>query len=253
MQRILTLCSPTGGIGKSTLALHLSQMLAKDGKKTLLVDASPLSPSLDILAGVGERVVYTLSDIANGLCSPSRAALALDGEGPLSLLPLSAGETLTDGQLADAVKRAVKELSPDFTVIDVSPSLFEGARTVSDTVLLMTDPRPASLRSAEAFSSAHEGIDRFILTRASFSYEGCQGEISVIDAVDTVSLPLLGVLPYTPRIRTAEGIPPRSPYEQALKNIKKRLLGEDVPLLSGVTLEGMSRRYFIERQSKAEK
>ena len=252
MKSILALCSPTGGIGKSTFALHLSRMLAECGKSTLLIDASPLSPSLDILAGASERVVYTLSDVANDLCLPSRAALALDGEGPLSLLPLAAGEALTDTQLADAVKRAVKELSPDFTVIDVSSSLFEGARSVSDTVLLMTDPRPASLRSAEAFSSAHEGIDRFIFTRASFSYEGSQGEISVIDAVDTVSLPLLGVLPYTPRIRTVQGIPPRSPYAQALKNIVKRLLGEDVPLLSGVTLEGMSRRYFIERQSKAE-
>ncbi len=252
MAKVLSLFSPAGGIGKSTLALHLAQVLAENGKKVLLIDASPLSPSLDILAEVAERVVYTLSDIANGFCDPARASLALDAEGSLSLLPLAAGEDLTEGRLARAVRAAVKALSPDLAIIDAAPSLYDDARAVSDTVLLLTDLRPASLRSAEAFVSAHEGIDRFLLTRASFSYEGCQSETPVIDTVDRVSLPLLGVLPYTPRLRAVGGIPQRSPYGSALHNVAKRLLGEEVPLLSGVTLEGMSRRYFIERQAKDE-
>ncbi len=252
MAKVLSLFSPTGGIGKSTLALHLAQVLAKNGKRVLLIDASPLSPSLDILADVAEQVVYTLSDIANGFCDPARASLSLDADGKLSLLPLAAGEDLSEGSLARAVKEAVKALSSDFVIIDASPTLYDDARAVSDTVLLLTDLCPASLRSAEAFVSAHEGIDRFLLTRASFSYEGCQRETPVIDTVDRVSLPLLGVLPYTPRLRTVGEIPQHSPYERALYNIAKRLLGENVPLLSGVTLEGMSRRYFIERQAKDE-
>ena len=249
--RIIALLSPVGGIGKSTLALHLAQMLARREKKTLLIDASA-SAALDLLLGVGESVVYTATDVANGLCSAFRAILEREGMPLVSLMPAAVGEPLGEAMLPEVVKGIKAETSFDFIVIDAAPSLYTDVKTVSDTVILLTDPRESSLRAAEAYASLCGEIDFFALTFASFSREGAEREACVIDMVDQLSLPLIGVLPYTPRIRTVDGIPHRSAYEAALFNLSSRLMGERVPLLKGVPLEGMDRRAFIERQGKKE-
>ncbi len=249
MAKVLSLFSSVGGIGKSTFAYHLALTLSKHGQKVLLLDASPVSASLDVLSGVGEQVVYTLSDVANGLCEPSRAALPLCDDDSLCLFPSVPGEELTGKLLAASVRKMAEQMA-DIIIIDAALSQFEDLKGVTDKALLLTDPRPSSLRSAEALVSAFEGFDSFLLTFASFSYEGVQREEPIIDMVDRVALPLFGVLPYTPRLRTVSGIPCRSPYESALRNIARRLLGETVPLLQKVALEGMSRRYYIERAAK---
>ncbi len=251
MSEILSLFSSAGGIGKSTFAYHLSRMLAKKGKKVLLLDAAFATASLDVLAGKAEQVVYTLSDVANELCDPLRAALPLTEGDALLLFPASPGEEFTGKMLAHAVRK-MASLHADFIIIDALLSQFEELRAVSDKTWLLTDPRPSSLRSAEAIAAAYESFDSFLLTFASFSYEGVQREATVIDIVDRVALPLFGVLPYTPSLRIESNVERRCAYQKALTNILCRLLGEKIPLLKGVPLEGMSRRYYIERMAKAD-
>ena len=251
MPKIITLLSAVGGIGKSTLALHLAQALAHLEKKTLLIDAST-APALDLLLGVGEGVVYTASDVANGLCSAFRAVLSKEEMPLVSLLPAAVGEELDDAMLSEVIRGVKAETAFDFIIIDAAPTMYAAAGQLSDTVLLLTDPRESSLRAAESYASLSDELDFFVLTFASFSREGVEREPSLIDIVDQLSLPLLGVLPYTPRIRTVYGIPHRSAYEAALSNLARRLTGEKIPLLKGVPLEGMDRRTFIERQGKKE-
>lgn len=247
MPKVISLFSPVGGIGKSTFAYHLALSLSDKGKKVLLLDASS-SPSLDFLADVGEEVVYTLSDVAKELCPLSRAALPLKADGTLSFVPSLLGEPLTGQMISSALRRDMDE-GADIIILDADISQAEDARAFSSQTILLTDLRESSLRSAEAAASGG-AFDAFLLTFASFSYEGVQREAPVIDVVDRVSLPLCGILPYAPVLRTVRAIPRRTPYAKALENVASRFAGEEVPLLKGVTLDGMTRRYYIERAAK---
>ena len=44
---IISLLNQKGGVGKTTLAVHISSGLAKRGRKVLLVDADPQRSALD--------------------------------------------------------------------------------------------------------------------------------------------------------------------------------------------------------------
>lgn len=250
MPSVVTLLSPVGGIGKSTLSLHLAQQLAGWGKRTLLIDVSGSAPVLDIMLGVDESMIYSLTDVAKGLCSLSHALLSPASLPLLSLLPAAVGDEPDDGMLALALKEARGCSEFDYMIVDAAKEIYTTVRACSDQVILLTDPRPSSLRASEAYASFAEDVDSFILTYASFSREGVEREDSIVDIADQLSLPLLGVLPYAPMLRTLSGIPRSSPYAVALDNVTRRIMGERIPLLKKVPLEGMSRRYYIERRGK---
>ncbi|MBF5041564.1 AAA family ATPase [Aggregicoccus sp. 17bor-14] len=62
--RVLAVCSPKGGVGKSTLALNLAFALAERGLHTVLVDADPNGGQLSLLdaRGRAQRGAYDLLD-----------------------------------------------------------------------------------------------------------------------------------------------------------------------------------------------
>ena len=44
---IVPLLNPKGGVGNTTLALHLAGEWAREGKRVVLIDADPQGPTLD--------------------------------------------------------------------------------------------------------------------------------------------------------------------------------------------------------------
>ena len=79
--------SGKGGVGKSTLAVGLGRALAQRGRRVLLVDCDAGLRCLDQILGVGERVVYDISDVAAGYCEPIRAIYSCSYAPGLYLLP----------------------------------------------------------------------------------------------------------------------------------------------------------------------
>ena len=63
MGKIWAVCSGSGGVGKSTLALSLAVGAAKAGKKTILLDASGISRSCDLTLGLESIVVLDMVDV----------------------------------------------------------------------------------------------------------------------------------------------------------------------------------------------
>ena len=66
MSRLIAVTSGKGGVGKSTVALHLAASLSRQGNSVLLVDLDAGMRCLDLLLGLSDSLVFDLSDVIKG-------------------------------------------------------------------------------------------------------------------------------------------------------------------------------------------
>lgn len=116
---IIAILNQKGGVGKTTLAVHIATALAQRGTKVLLVDADPQSSSLDWSASRGGEALFPVI----GLPKPS-------------------------------LHRDMPALAADYqaVVIDGPPRVNELARSAimaSDLVLVPVQPSPYDVWAAE--------------------------------------------------------------------------------------------------------
>ena len=86
MSEALVITSGKGGVGKSTLAATLSLALAEAGRRVVLIDADTGLRNLDVLLGMENRVVYDLTDVAEGVCRLKQALVKYEGNDNLCLI-----------------------------------------------------------------------------------------------------------------------------------------------------------------------
>jgi chromosome partitioning protein len=170
---IVTVGNTKGGVGKTTLAVHLVIARAADGRDVLLVD------------GDEQRTALTFTELrTERLGGPGYTAVALDGP---------------------AIRTQVRQLAPkyDDVVIDVggrNTGSLRAALTVSDVVLIPIQPRSFDLwavdQMAELVSEARElnAALRAVLVINAADPQGSDNQ-ETADALCDV--PGLSVLPVT--------------------------------------------------------
>jgi len=79
MGKIVAVHSYKGGTGKTLLSINLSAMLAKRGKKVVLLDLDFRAPSLSMLLKT-EKVEYWLNDYLNGICDIDKVLVDLSAK-----------------------------------------------------------------------------------------------------------------------------------------------------------------------------
>jgi len=151
--RIIAIANQKGGCGKTTVALNLSACLAREGKRTLLIDLDPQGHCALGLAVPEEQTEFTMADVLLDPESKSGVELSRIAWQISSNFDLAPGKTnlaLLETRLASAADREAR-LRPiiekvsekyDFVLIDTPPTigfLMLSALHAADEVVVPVD------------------------------------------------------------------------------------------------------------------
>lgn len=130
MGHILAIVNQKGGVGKTTTTVNLAAYLAKNGKKTLLLDSDPQGNSTSGIGKVKKTLQSTTYDVLINQI-PLKDVVVESGRKNLWICPSNINLAGAEVELVDLVSRETRlkeALEPvrgmyDFILIDCPPSL----------------------------------------------------------------------------------------------------------------------------------
>ena len=243
MAQIVAVISGKGGTGKTSVCAGVASCLAASGQRVLCIDADVGLRNLDISLGMSGEAALPFTAVMRGEYTPEQATKSAAVPN-LSLLtaPLTeVPEQLDLTQFGQMLQTAGG--SYDWIFIDAPAGVGAGFRLATqfaDEALVVSGGDPASLRdAAHATDLLLEGRDipaRLIVNRVSTRLFA-QMQATVDDVMDTVGLPLIGIVPEDASVTlaAASGMPLIQYTDRraarACLNIARRLLGQKTPLL----------------------
>lgn len=245
MSEALVIVSGKGGVGKSTLAANISLAMAEAGDSVVLIDADTGLRNLDILLGLENRVVYDLTDVAEGVCRLKQALVKSQDNEKLSLI--AAAQMRDSGSVKPVqLEKTVAKLKEQFdrVIIDCPAGVDRGFRTAisgADRAIVVALNDVVSIRDAERVSSLIEkaGLPKPMLVCNRMHPEKLKkGEKAAWEKMaDRLEMRVLGVVPEDGAIVQAAqtGRPVvlcDSPAGKAFRRIARRLNGENVAIES---------------------
>lgn len=254
MGQVIVITSGKGGVGKTTTAANLGVGLAAFGqKKVVMVDTDIGLRNLDVVMGLENRIVYDLVDVAEGVCRLRQALIKDKRYDGLFLLPAAQTRDKTAVN-PDQMRRICSDLKRefDFVLIDCPAGIEQGFRNAvagAEKAVVVTTPEVSAVRDADRIIGLMEAEDlrdiHLVVNRLRIHMVKRGDMMDIEDIKDILSIPLLGVVPEDEVIvvSTNRGEPavmdPKARAAMAYKNIARRLMGEEVPLLALEPEDGM--------------
>lgn len=249
MGQVIAVTSGKGGVGKTTSTANIGTALAMQGKRVVLIDADIGLRNLDVVMGLENRIVYDIVDVVEGFCRLKQALIKDKRQEHLYLLP--AAQTKDKSAVTpDQMKAVVEELRDefDFVLVDSPAGIEQGFKNAiagADKAIIVTTPEVSAVRDADRIIGLLEAaqIDKPLLLinriRPNMVKRGDMMDVS--DILDILAVNLIGIVPDDDQIivATNKGEPvvltAGSRASDAYRNISRRLLGEEVPIMN---LEG---------------
>jgi len=245
MSEVIVVTSGKGGVGKTTTTANLGCGLALQGKKVVLIDTDIGLRNLDVVMGLENRIVYDLVDVVEGACRLKQALIKDKRYEGLHLLPAAQTRdknAVTPAQMVKLCDELKNEF--DFIIVDCPAGIEQGFKNAiagADKAIVVTTPEVSAVRDADriiGLLEAHEiKSPKLIINRVRPDMVKRGDMMSIEDINDILAIDLIGVVPDDENIiiATNRGEPAvpdtKSLAGQAYRNITKRLLGEDVPLM----------------------
>ena len=253
MGESIVITSGKGGVGKTTTTANIGTALASLGKKVVVVDGDTGLRNLDVLLGLENRIVYTIVDVIEGRCRLKQALIKDKRFQNLCLLPTAQTKDKDDISPQDML-RIVNELKEefDYVLIDSPAGIeqgFENAVIGAEKAIIVVNPEITSVRDADRVIGKLDakGLEdhAVIINRLNYEMTKNGDMLDISDIIETLSVELLGVVPDDKNITisTNKGEPivleEGAFAGQAFKNIAKRIMGEEVPIMDlNVAQEG---------------
>lgn len=231
----IAMCSGKGGTGKSCVATYIAEALARDGRKTLLMELGENFRSLDLILGVS-ATAFGVGDVLSGLCEAEEAISPVDRTPGLFLMPPGEEVPLKSEDIAELLRKLEPEY--DFILVDGAHYSTLPAKAV-DLFLMVTTPDSLGVRacaeiSRRLYAQGAKEI-RLIINDVPARVPPIEGAGDFDDVIDIIGAQLLGVIPQSPKLRyCANSGMPLDDYSLTLKvfeHIAARLMGRRAPLL----------------------
>jgi septum site-determining protein MinD len=243
---VIVITSGKGGVGKTTTTANIGTALAMLDQRVVMVDADIGLRNLDVVLGLENRIVYDLVDVVDGFCRLQQALIRDKRSEGLYLLPAAQTKDKT-AVSPEQMKRLAVELRNefDFILVDSPAGIEQGFKNAvagADAAVIITTPEVSAVRDADRIIGLLEadGIydPSLIVNRIRPDMVRRGDMMDIDDMVDILAIRLMGVVPEDEAIviSTNRGEPAvydtNSRAGEAYRNIARRILGEQVPLMS---------------------
>lgn len=247
MSEVIVVTSGKGGVGKTTTSANIGTGLAIAGKKVVMLDADIGLRNLDVVMGLENRIIYDLVQVIEGTCRLKQALVRDKRYEGLYLLPAAQTRdknAVTPEQM-QKLCRSIEEEGFDYIIIDCPAGIergFKNAIAAADKAIVVTTPEISAVRDADRIIGMLESeglLDyKLILNRIRVDMVARNEMMSLEDVEEILAIDTLGIIPDDESIviSTNKGEPAvaneNSLAGEAYRNIVKRILGEDVPLMN---------------------
>ena len=245
MGEVIVITSGKGGVGKTTASANIGCGLAVLEKKVVLIDADIGLRNLDVVMGLENRIVYDLVDAVEGHCRVKQALIKDKRYPNLFLLPAAQtkDKSAVNPEQMKTLCETLKE-EFDFIIIDCPAGIEQGFKNAiagADRAVVVTTPEVSAVRDADRIIGLLEANEiknpLLILNRIRPDMVKRGDMMTLEDVTEILAIDILGVVPDDESIvvATNRGEPAvtdnSSKAGQAFRNISRRLLGEDIPLM----------------------
>jgi septum site-determining protein MinD len=245
MSEVIVVTSGKGGVGKTTTTANIGTGLALAGNKVVLIDTDIGLRNLDVVMGLENRIVYDLVDVVEGFCRVKQALIKDKRYEGLYLLPAAQTRdksAVSPQQMVKLCEELKEEF--DYIVIDCPAGIEQGFKNAiagADRAIVVTTPEVSAVRDADRIIGLLEANElrnpKLLINRVRVDMVKRGDMMSIDDIIDILAIGLIGVVPDDEKIvvSTNKGEPAitdeKSLAGQAYRNITKRIMGTEVPLL----------------------
>lgn len=247
MGKAIVVTSGKGGVGKTTSTANIGTALALQGKKVCLMDMDIGLRNLDVILGLENRIIYDVIDVVEGRAKLHQAIIKDKRfNDQLFLLPAAQHadkSAINEEQMIELVGELKKDY--DFVLIDCPAGIEQGFKNsiaAADDAVLVTTPEISAIRDADRIIGLIEQTPiqapRLIINRIRKSMMQ-KGDVMDIDEITRhLSIELLGIIFEDDEVvrSSNKGNPvvldPNHVSSQGYRNIARRILGENVPLMT---------------------
>jgi septum site-determining protein MinD len=242
----ITVTSGKGGVGKTTATANIAVALAQLGQKVVCIDSDIGLRNLDVVLGLENRIVYDLVDIIEGRCRLQQAMIRDKRFDDLFLIPAAQTRDKNAISPSDMVKLG-DELREevDWVIIDSPAGIERGFRNAiapADEILVITNPDVSAVRDADRIigliEAEQKGPAKLVINRLNPGMVQRGDMMDAEDVLELLAIKLIGIVPEDERVVVSTNIgkpvvlEEKSLAGQAFRNIARRLMGDDVPLLN---------------------
>jgi flagellar biosynthesis protein FlhG len=155
--RLIALASGKGGVGKTCLAIGLTQALAEAGGRVALVDGDLGLANVDVQLGLDPR--HDLGDVLTGRCGAEAAML--HHPAGFAVLPGRSGSTALatlDRAGAGELISLLRGLPMEWVVLDLGAGIGaaqRGLAAMADELIVVATEEPTSITDAYAVLKLH--------------------------------------------------------------------------------------------------